>query len=84
MRDVRLMNEWFPMKEEEESESSAAVIESQVNVDFRCESDACLGITCPGTQFCFDMWRYYECRCVPFGFSSSGGLLHLIFYYLQV
>ncbi|ELU14775.1 hypothetical protein CAPTEDRAFT_226653 [Capitella teleta] len=62
MRDVRLMENTFPMTEDEEADSWANIQRIE-NMDYDCESDACVNVACPEPQFCYDMWRYYECRC---------------------
>jgi len=61
MRDLRYSERWFPMVSGDDPEDDVLITRQQ-NVDHECESEACVGVTCPDQQFCYDMWRLYECR----------------------
>ncbi|ESO86530.1 hypothetical protein LOTGIDRAFT_167053 [Lottia gigantea] len=64
LNDVRIENGWFPMEMNENSESKAATLVRDVNLEDDCLRNDCEGVTCTGEfEVCYPLWGIYECRC---------------------
>lgn len=65
LNDPRLSEMWFPMEAQENLPALAVDFSNSLNMNDGCDGlNNCLGVQCSTPQFCFNMWRAYECRCV--------------------